>query len=134
MLELHRKRERRAEPAAAHELSWPRLAECGPAPDYEYQVLVTSLSEDRLSIADLYRQRADAENVSDELKNPWGWGGVHDEGPTALPAGDPKTVGRKNRPNQTQRRDSNPPRRRSVSPTAVLGSSVIRPWLKNAGG
>jgi len=72
---LRRKRERRTEPQATHELSWPLLSECGPAPDYEYQVLVTSLSEELLSIADLYRQRADAENVYDELKNQWGWGG-----------------------------------------------------------
>ena len=27
-------------------------------------------------MADLYRQRADAENVYDELKNQWGWGGL----------------------------------------------------------
>ena len=72
---LRRQRERRTEPPAAHELSWPLLAECGPAPDYEYQVLVSNLSEELLSIADLYRQRADAENVYDELKNQWGWGG-----------------------------------------------------------
>ena len=36
---------------------------------------MTNLSEELLSIADLYRQRADAENVYDELKNQWGWGG-----------------------------------------------------------
>lgn len=56
-------------------LSWSALATCGPAPDYEYQVLVTNLKEELLSVADLYRQRADAENVYDELKNQWGWGG-----------------------------------------------------------
>ena len=72
---LRRQRERRTEPPATHELSWPLLAECGPAPEYEYQVLVTNLSEELLSIADLYLQRADAENVYDELKNQWGWGG-----------------------------------------------------------
>jgi Transposase DDE domain group 1 len=42
---------------------------------YEYQVLVTSLEEEVLSIAQLYRDRADCENVFDELKNQWGWGG-----------------------------------------------------------
>lgn len=75
---LRRLRERRpAEPSpdAPPALPWPTFAECGPAPDYEYQVLVTNLREELLSVADLYRQRADAENVYDELKNQWGWGG-----------------------------------------------------------
>ena len=56
-------------------LPWSALVACGPAPDYEYQVLVTNLSEELLTVAGLYRQRADAENVYDELKNQWGWGG-----------------------------------------------------------
>ena len=43
--------------------------------DYEYQVLVTNLTLELVSIADLYRQRADVENAYDELKNQWGWGG-----------------------------------------------------------
>ena len=47
----------------------------GPPPEYEYQVLVTSLDEELLSVSGLYAQRADAENVYDELKNQWGWGG-----------------------------------------------------------
>ena len=72
---LRRQQKRRTEPAATHELNWPLLTECDPAPAYEYQLLVTNLSEELLSIADLYRQRADAENVYDELKNQWGWGG-----------------------------------------------------------
>ena len=43
---------------------------------YEYSVLVTSLEEDEvLSIAQLYRDRAEAENIFDELKNQWGWTG-----------------------------------------------------------
>jgi hypothetical protein len=42
---------------------------------YEYAVLATSLEEEVLSIAQLYRDRADCENVFDELKNQWGWGG-----------------------------------------------------------
>lgn len=42
---------------------------------YEYQILVTNLRLEALSIADLYRQRADVENAYDELKNQWGWGG-----------------------------------------------------------
>lgn len=43
---------------------------------YEYAVLVTNLdTDDILTIAQLYRDRADSENVNDELKNQWGWGG-----------------------------------------------------------
>jgi hypothetical protein len=42
---------------------------------YEYAVLVTSLSEEIMTIAQHYRDRADSENVFDELKNQWGWGG-----------------------------------------------------------
>lgn len=47
----------------------------GPAKQYEYAVLVTSLSHEILTIAQLYRDRADCENCFDELKNHWGWGG-----------------------------------------------------------
>ena len=42
---------------------------------YEYAVLVTSLKDEVLSIAQHYRDRADSENNFDELKNQWGWGG-----------------------------------------------------------
>lgn len=44
-------------------------------PVFEYSVLVTN---DKLSIeelAQLYRDRADCENVFDEIKNQWGWAG-----------------------------------------------------------
>jgi hypothetical protein len=44
-------------------------------PSYEYAVLATSLTEEILTIAQLYRDRADMENNFDELKNQWGWGG-----------------------------------------------------------
>ena len=58
-------------------------------PICEHAVLVTSLDltgidtagadrepgNDIRSIAQLYRDRADCENVFDELKNQWGWGG-----------------------------------------------------------
>jgi len=44
-------------------------------PGYEYVVLVTNLPENLLTLAQLYRQRADVENAYDELKNQWGWGG-----------------------------------------------------------
>ena len=42
---------------------------------YEYAVLVTSLGDDILAVAQHYRDRADCENNFDELKNQWGWGG-----------------------------------------------------------
>ena len=47
---------------------------------YEYAVLVTNLKHEVLSLGQLYRDRADAENAFDELKNQWGWGGftTHD--------------------------------------------------------
>lgn len=44
-------------------------------PVYEYAVLVTSSTRSVLDIAQLYRDRADAENIFDELKNQWGWAG-----------------------------------------------------------
>jgi hypothetical protein len=51
-----------------------------PAKRYEYAVLVTDLSHELLTLAQLYRDRADSENTFDELKNQWGWGGytTHD--------------------------------------------------------
>jgi len=55
-------------------LPWPALALNAPPPEYPYQVLVTNLTEELLSLSSLYAQRADAENVYDELKNQWGWG------------------------------------------------------------
>jgi hypothetical protein len=42
---------------------------------YEYAVLVTNLDHEILALGQLYRDRADAENAFDELKNQWGWGG-----------------------------------------------------------
>ncbi len=47
---------------------------------YEYAVLVTNTEYEVMSMGQLYRDRADAENAFDELKNQWGWGGftTHD--------------------------------------------------------
>ena len=70
-------------------LSWedengaPQLsfAEIGEATDiYEYSVLVTSLDEETEAFGQLYRDRGDGENIFDEMKNQWGWGGftTHD--------------------------------------------------------
>jgi hypothetical protein len=42
---------------------------------YEYVVLVTSLRDEVRVIAQHYRDRGDAENNFDELKNQWGWAG-----------------------------------------------------------
>jgi hypothetical protein len=42
---------------------------------YETAVLVTNLAHEILSLGQLYRDRADAENAFDEWKNQWGWGG-----------------------------------------------------------
>ena len=42
---------------------------------YEYVVLVTSLTDGVRTIAQHYRDRGDAENNFDELKNQWGWAG-----------------------------------------------------------
>ncbi len=57
----------------------PLLARVGievvSEPVYDFVVLVTSLKENLLTVAHLYRQRADVENAYDELKNQWGWGG-----------------------------------------------------------
>jgi Transposase DDE domain len=52
------------------------FAEVGPDNElWEYAALVTSLDSEILTLGQLYRDRADAENVFDELKNQWGWGG-----------------------------------------------------------
>jgi len=47
---------------------------------YEIAVLITNLDHEIVSLGQLYRDRADAENAFDELKNQWGWGGftTHD--------------------------------------------------------
>jgi len=42
---------------------------------YEYSVLVTDLSDEPIALMQHYRDRADCENVFDEIKNQWGWGG-----------------------------------------------------------
>ncbi len=51
-----------------------------PIEKYEYAVLVTSMKEEILALAQHYRDRADIENVFDEMKNQWSWGGytTHD--------------------------------------------------------
>lgn len=50
-------------------------ADPGLAGDYGGPEGVTPLEEGIPGIAQLYRDRAEAENVFDELKNQWGWAG-----------------------------------------------------------
>jgi hypothetical protein len=60
------------------------LTEIGPDNElWEYAALVTSLDDEILTLGQLYRDRADAENVFDELKNQWGWGGFTTQDPDA---------------------------------------------------
>jgi hypothetical protein len=59
------------------------FAEVGPDKAvWEYAALVTSLDNEILTLGQLYRDRADCENVFDELKNQWGWGGFTTQDPT----------------------------------------------------
>lgn len=47
---------------------------------YEYEAYVTSLSAERAKswqVIELYRKRADCENVFDELNNQWGFSGFY---------------------------------------------------------
>ncbi|MCX7013560.1 MAG: transposase [Candidatus Sumerlaeota bacterium] len=80
---LRRVRKSAPPPSSAQAPTQPELP-FGPtlerAPSYEYAVLVTSLALDVPATAQLYRDRGDAENPYDELKNHWGWGGftTHD--------------------------------------------------------
>jgi hypothetical protein len=54
-------------------LDLPETEHCGVR--YEYSVLITSLGGEVREIAQHYRDRGDAENNFDELKNQWGWAG-----------------------------------------------------------
>jgi hypothetical protein len=65
----------RVDPAAPKQLSLGLAEVVGPGEVYEYAVLVSSLAEDLEALGRLYRDRADAENNFDELKNQWGWAG-----------------------------------------------------------
>jgi hypothetical protein len=75
-------RRRLARELAAHEgddgqlrLAFLDVLPQGERQIYEVAVLVTSLDAEILTLAQLYRDRADCENAFDELKNHWGWGG-----------------------------------------------------------
>lgn len=60
---------------ASRQLTFVALEAGSEIQKYEYAILVTSLPDELWTIAQLYRDRADAENVFDEFKNQWGWGG-----------------------------------------------------------
>jgi len=68
------------EDSASGQMRMAFLETAGSADPYEYAVLATSLVEPVLTVAQHYRDRADAENNFDEMKNHWGWCGytTHD--------------------------------------------------------
>ena len=66
-------KKKRGRPTKQLALDLPELLYKGIT--YEYVVLVTSLTDGVMTIAQHYRDRGDAENNFDELKNQWGWAG-----------------------------------------------------------
>jgi hypothetical protein len=72
------KKKSRRKAAKQLSLDLPELTYQGM--QYEYAVLVTSLTDEVRTVAQHYRDRGDAENNFDELKNQWGWAGftTHD--------------------------------------------------------
>lgn len=66
---------KRGDAAAPKQLPLALAELVGPGEVHEYAVLVSSLDEDLEALGRLYRDRADAENNFDELKNQWGWAG-----------------------------------------------------------
>ncbi len=62
-----------SEPNGTPQLSFVEIGEAAEL--YEYSVLVTSLDEQTDAFGQLYRDRGDGENLFDEMKNQWGWGG-----------------------------------------------------------
>jgi hypothetical protein len=60
-------------PDCGKQLEWNVLIE--DSIRYEYMVLVTNTTFGLVEVADIYRQRSSMENVFDEIKNQWGWGG-----------------------------------------------------------
>jgi len=62
------------------------FAEIDKGEVYEYAALVTSLDAEILTLGQLYLDRADCENIFDELKKPVGLGRVYDTRSRPLPA------------------------------------------------
>jgi hypothetical protein len=54
------------------------LTTLAPRPEFHQRLISSksSVTEPILGLGQLYRDRADCENVLDELKNQWGWGGL----------------------------------------------------------
>jgi hypothetical protein len=67
------------EVSEAEKTALPLLTRCGELPmelvTYQYIVLVTTMPYKAPALVGLYRERGDAENPFDELKNQWGWAG-----------------------------------------------------------
>lgn len=75
---LRRSTQRGAKPNALPSPTEPEFGfveELESKPVYEHLVLVTNDTMPIVSLSQLYRDRADCENVIDEIKNQWGWGG-----------------------------------------------------------
>lgn len=77
VLVTRRRIEKPDEAPTSGQLSLPGIViEQGQGQWYEHSVLVTNWPEtDVKAIAQIYRDRGDAENQFDELKNQWGWRG-----------------------------------------------------------
>ena len=56
-------------------LLFPEVITPEQIPEYDWAVLVTNLDYPIVATSQLYRDRGDCENIFDELKNQWGWGG-----------------------------------------------------------
>lgn len=61
--------------AEKDQLELPLAIVADDEPSYEWRVLVTDLDYHPKALGQLYRDRADCENIIDEMKNQWGWGG-----------------------------------------------------------
>jgi len=70
----HRTAPRKALPMRT-EAEFDFVEQLQSGPDYEYVVLVCNDTLPIVALAQLYRDRADCENVFDEIKNQWGWAG-----------------------------------------------------------
>lgn len=70
------RRPARAEPPRPSGPEFAFAPEVTDARTWDYAVLVTNDGTlDAMALSQLYRDRADCENVFDEIKNQWGWGG-----------------------------------------------------------
>jgi len=58
---------------ASTEFEFVQVLDSGPC--HEHIVLVTNTDYPMVGLSQLYRDRADCENVFDEIKNQWGWAG-----------------------------------------------------------